>query len=108
MADSRHLSAFPSWAVPSFITLVLLVTYYILDIQHTQLIEQPEMAIETDDLVFRGFQVTELHPTIGAEISGLDFSQPIPDETFQDLLAAIAKVCIHFLFFWYSAYLFYT
>ncbi|KAL1886697.1 hypothetical protein Plec18167_000631 [Paecilomyces lecythidis] len=49
------------------------------------------MSIEKDDPVFRGFQVTELHPTFGAEISGLDFSQPIPDETFQDLLAAITK-----------------
>jgi alpha-ketoglutarate-dependent 2,4-dichlorophenoxyacetate dioxygenase len=37
----------------------------------------------------------ELHPTFGAEISGIDFSQPIDDETFHEVLEAISK-CGHF------------
>jgi alpha-ketoglutarate-dependent 2,4-dichlorophenoxyacetate dioxygenase len=41
---------------------------------------------------FRHIQVTELHPTFGAEIAGIDFSKPVPDETFKEVLAAITKV----------------
>jgi hypothetical protein len=36
--------------------------------------------------------VKELHPTFGAEISGIDFSQPVDDETFREVLEAISKV----------------
>jgi alpha-ketoglutarate-dependent 2,4-dichlorophenoxyacetate dioxygenase len=38
--------------------------------------------------------ITPLHPTFGAEISGVDFSKPITDETFADILAACIKVRI--------------
>lgn len=41
------------------------------------------------------FTIRELHPSFAAEISGLDFSQPIPDSTFEELLAAIAKVRVY-------------
>lgn len=41
------------------------------------------------------FAIRELHPSFAAEISGLDFSQPIPDSTFEELLAAIAKVRVY-------------
>jgi hypothetical protein len=40
---------------------------------------------------FSKLEVTELHPTFGAEIEGVDFSQPIPDEVFKEILAASAK-----------------
>lgn len=36
--------------------------------------------------------IKELHPTFGAEVSGIDFSAPVPDEDFQDTLAAVTKV----------------
>ena len=41
---------------------------------------------------FKTLTVNELHPTFGAEVSGIDFTQPIPDGQFQDILAAMAKV----------------
>lgn len=36
--------------------------------------------------------INELHPTFGAEVYGVDFSQPIDDETFQEIYDAITKV----------------
>lgn len=41
---------------------------------------------------FKDLRITELHPTFGAEVSGIDFSQPIPDSTFQQIRGASAKV----------------
>jgi len=41
---------------------------------------------------FKTLTVKELHPTFGAEVSGIDFTQPVPDEQFQEILAAMAKV----------------
>ena len=41
---------------------------------------------------FNSFTVNKLHPTFVAEIEGIDFSQPISDETFQEILDALAKV----------------
>lgn len=41
---------------------------------------------------FRHITITELHPTFGAEISGVDFSHPVEDDVFQEILAAIGKV----------------
>jgi alpha-ketoglutarate-dependent 2,4-dichlorophenoxyacetate dioxygenase len=43
---------------------------------------------------FNKITVTELHPTFGAEISGVDFSRPVEDDTFQEIKAAIDKVGI--------------
>lgn len=37
-------------------------------------------------------QVIELHPSFGAEVRGLDFSQDIPDAVFTEVLEVIAKV----------------
>lgn len=37
--------------------------------------------------------VNKLHPTFGAEISGVDFSAPVTDEVFKEILATISKVC---------------
>lgn len=41
---------------------------------------------------FKHIIVKPLHPTFGAEISGIDFSQPVPDEVFTEVLAAVTKV----------------
>ncbi|KAF7186640.1 Alpha-ketoglutarate-dependent 2,4-dichlorophenoxyacetate dioxygenase [Pseudocercospora fuligena] len=35
--------------------------------------------------------ITELHPSFAAEVRGIDFSKDIPDDTFAEILAAIAK-----------------
>lgn len=37
-------------------------------------------------------QIKELHPTFGAEIIGVDFSQPISDEVFSKIHDAMTKV----------------
>ena len=42
--------------------------------------------------VYRHIQVTPLAPTFGAEVSGVDFSEPVPDDIFQEVLDAITKV----------------
>lgn len=41
---------------------------------------------------FKTLTIKELQPTFGAEVSGLDFSQNIPDDAFEEVLKAMAKV----------------
>lgn len=41
---------------------------------------------------FRTLSIKALHPTFGAEVSGVDFSQNIPDDVFEEILRAMAKV----------------
>lgn len=43
---------------------------------------------------FQLISVKELHPTFGAEITDVDFSLPINDDVFAEILAAITKVGI--------------
>ncbi|KAJ5104177.1 alpha-ketoglutarate-dependent 2-4-dichlorophenoxyacetate dioxygenase [Penicillium argentinense] len=45
---------------------------------------------------FSHITLTELHPTLGAELSGVYFSQPVAEDLFQEILAAITKygVCV--------------
>lgn len=45
-----------------------------------------------EDPEFNTIQIKKLHPTFGAEISGINFQEPIPDEQFQEILKASAKV----------------
>jgi len=40
---------------------------------------------------FKTLQIAKLHPTFGAEVSGVDFSQPIPDDVLQEIVGAMAK-----------------
>lgn len=40
---------------------------------------------------FKTIQVKELHPTFGAEVSGVNF-QDLSEEQFKEILAAMAKV----------------
>lgn len=42
---------------------------------------------------YQYIQVSELAPTFGAEVSGIDFSKPVPPEVFQEISDASAKVC---------------
>ncbi|KAJ9323545.1 hypothetical protein DTO027B5_4486 [Paecilomyces variotii] len=50
----------------------------------------------TTEPSFKHITIKELHPTFGAEISGIDFSKPVDDDVFQEVLAAITKygVCV--------------
>lgn len=41
---------------------------------------------------FEYITVTELHPTFGAEISGVDFSRPIEGKVFPEILSAMSRV----------------
>ena len=45
-----------------------------------------------DDKMSKRLAIRELHPHFGAEISGIDFSEPLDDQTTIELLVAIAKV----------------
>ncbi|ETN42537.1 uncharacterized protein HMPREF1541_01694 [Cyphellophora europaea CBS 101466] len=40
---------------------------------------------------YKHISVTPIGPTIGAEVSGVDFSKPVPDEVFREILSAITK-----------------
>jgi alpha-ketoglutarate-dependent 2,4-dichlorophenoxyacetate dioxygenase len=42
--------------------------------------------------IFNHISIKNLHPTFGAEISGVDFSQPVPQEVFNEILTAITQV----------------
>ena len=41
---------------------------------------------------FKTLTFKKLHPTFAAEVEGVDFSKPIPDDVFKEILAASAKV----------------
>lgn len=41
---------------------------------------------------YQHISVTPVGPTIGAEVSGVDFSRPVPADVFQEILDAITKV----------------
>ena len=51
----------------------------------------PGLLIEPET-EFKTLKIKELHPTFAAEIEGVDFSKPIPDDVFNEILAASAKV----------------
>ena len=46
----------------------------------------------TEGEPFNHISVKELHPTFGAEVHGVDFSKPVPDDTFAEISEAMAKV----------------
>jgi hypothetical protein len=47
---------------------------------------------------YKHITVTPLAPTFAAKVSGVDFSKPVPDEVFQEILAVITIVRYeHFL-----------
>ena len=46
------------------------------------------------DPPYKTLSVKELHPTFGAEVHGVDFSKPISEEVFEEVLAVMAKVQI--------------
>ena len=48
---------------------------------------------------FKTLKITRLHPTFGAEVSGVDFSHPIPDDVLQEIISAMAKVVFPILKF---------
>ncbi|CZR67575.1 related to 2,4-dichlorophenoxyacetate dioxygenase [Phialocephala subalpina] len=51
----------------------------------------PELVHSTNNLDFNIIKIQKLHKTFGAQISGVDFSSPISDEIFDEILAAISK-----------------
>lgn len=46
----------------------------------------------TPETEFKTLKFKKLHPTFAAEVEGVDFSKPIPDDVFNEILAASAKV----------------
>lgn len=44
------------------------------------------------DSEFDHIQVKQLAPTFGAEVTGIDFSKPVPPEVFAEVHRAITKV----------------
>lgn len=45
----------------------------------------------TTEPTFNHIKIKELHPTFGAEISGVDFSKPLSEKVFQEIYAAVTK-----------------
>ena len=41
---------------------------------------------------FEQIKIKKLAPTFAAEVEGVDFSQPLSDDVFDDILKAITKV----------------
>ncbi len=44
---------------------------------------------------FNLIEVKELHPTFAAEITGVDFSEPLSDEVFAEIFKAITTVIFY-------------
>jgi alpha-ketoglutarate-dependent 2,4-dichlorophenoxyacetate dioxygenase len=51
--------------------------------------------LPTSTSTFSHITVSKLHPTFGAEISGVDFTRPVEEEVFAEILTAIAQVGLH-------------
>ncbi|OQE32784.1 hypothetical protein PENFLA_c001G04959 [Penicillium flavigenum] len=49
------------------------------------------MTVTTNGIAFSHISVKPLHPTFGAEISGVDFSSPLKDEVFKEIYQAVTK-----------------
>lgn len=47
---------------------------------------------------FHYIAIKQLHPSFGAEISGVEFSKPVTKEVFAEILAAIKKVGLTYLY----------
>ena len=47
---------------------------------------------------FKHIIIKEIHPTFVAEVRGIDFSSPITDDVFAEILAAITKVRVFRIF----------
>ena len=44
-------------------------------------------------MAIQSLQVTPLHPTFGAEVAGVDFTQPISPELYAEIRKVVDKVC---------------
>ena len=44
------------------------------------------------DPEYKHIQVTKLGPTVGAEVSGVDFSKPVAADVFDEIFRAITQV----------------
>ncbi|CAG8961598.1 hypothetical protein HYFRA_00006133 [Hymenoscyphus fraxineus] len=55
------------------------------------------MSSVTEKPGFQHIRIKKLHPTFGAEVSGVDFSKEIPSEVFDEILEALIKyaVCVY-------------
>ena len=51
-------------------------------------------ATNGQDTDFKLIQVKELHPTFGAEVHGVDFSEAVGEDVFSEIHKAITKVSI--------------
>lgn len=51
----------------------------------------PGLLNKNEDSDLKIIKIEKLHETFGAQISGVDFSSPISDEVFHEILAAITK-----------------
>lgn len=51
-----------------------------------------EDVISANNSIPEAIKVKPLHPTFGAEVSGVDFSAPVSDEVFNQIHAAVIKV----------------
>jgi alpha-ketoglutarate-dependent 2,4-dichlorophenoxyacetate dioxygenase len=52
----------------------------------------PGLLQSSEDFDFKTFQVQKLHQTFGAQINGVDFSFPVSDEMFNEILRATNQV----------------
>ena len=55
-----------------------------------------------DDNDLQHIQVKELHPTFGAEVHGVDFSKPVPEDVFSEIYKTITKVSIVYCFLFFN------
>lgn len=58
----------------------------------TELLLSASVTMPTLPVSFAHINITELHPTFGAEIHGVDFTHPVEEKVFQEILAALSKV----------------
>jgi alpha-ketoglutarate-dependent 2,4-dichlorophenoxyacetate dioxygenase len=54
------------------------------------------MALSSETPTFHHISVKPLHPTFGAEVSGVDISVPLAGEIWSEILLAVTKVSTAF------------
>jgi len=56
----------------------------------------PEVFLEKKTMTLQAFELNRVEPNCGAELRGIDLSQPLNDDTIESLKMAVARHCVLF------------
>lgn len=101
VTTSPHVFASASWSCRTYRTSVLKGALHIFNGARLQPFSLQLTIVKTKTVIvmphatdaqYQHIQATPLAPTIGAEVTGIDFSKPVEPEIFAEVKDAITKV----------------